>query len=224
MRFRLSPMKQLTIEYVFEGHQRGYNITTAQGRIDDATRKIVWRNAMPRGQGWGATEYIGARSLKCFPVNERELALVDARVTDLQDEHGRRGIRRAVVDVLPADECAERLRQQLAAYDNPVQAHVERLPTLGQWWRIVAESLPLVGDGQVVLASPFASPGDWQLVEALVLKVALSRLLPLRRWGKVTPFTTLALDARDELRLVALPARHLNGHRSNAPIFLHPDA
>ncbi|MFO7322574.1 MAG: hypothetical protein DIU68_012645 [Chloroflexota bacterium] len=216
-------MKQLTIEYVFEGHRRGYNITSTRGNIDDATQKLVWRNAMPRGQGWGAAEFTGARSLKCFPVSEREQALAEVYVTDLEDEHGRRGIRRAVVDILPVAECAERLNEYLASYDASVQTRIERLPTFLQWWRIVTEALPLLGgDGRVVLASPYVSARDWQLVEALVLKVALSRLLPLRRWGKITPFTTLALDARDELRLVALPASQVNGDAAIDPIYLEP--
>jgi hypothetical protein len=32
---------------------------------------------------------------------------------------------------------------------------------------------------------------------------------PLRRWGRIVPFTTLALDYRDESRIVAVPAQRI---------------
>ena len=200
----------LVIEYVFEGHERGYNFTSPTRGYDDATLKAVWRQAMPRGQGWGADTYAGARMLKCFPLDERRVALAEVAVTDLQDEHGRRGIRRAEVEVLPVEAAAERLHARLMHYPAEVQANIDSRPTLRQWWHILADALPgLKRDSQVVLARPYTSPTDWMLVEAFVLKVALSRLIPLRRWGKIVPFTTLALDYRDESRLVALPAQRI---------------
>lgn len=200
----------LVIEYVFVGHERGYNFTSPTHGYDDATLKAVWRQAMPRGQGWGADTYQGARMLKCFPLDDRRVGLAEVTVTDLQDEHGRRGIRRAEVDVLSTDAAVERLRARLTGYPPDVQATIDGRPTLRQWWHIVADALPgLKRDSQVVLARPYTGPTDWMLVEAFVLKVALSRLIPLRRWGKITPFTTLALDYRDESRLVALPAQRV---------------
>ena len=198
----------LVIEYVFEGHERGYNFTSPTRGYDDATLKAVWRQAMPRGQGWGAAAYGGARMLKCFPLDERRVALAEVTVTDLQDEHGRRGIRRAEVEVLSVEAAVERLKARLTGYPSEVQANIDGRPTLRQWWHIVADALPgLKRDSQVILARPYAGPTDWMLVEAFVLKVALSRLIPLRRRGKITPFTTLALDYRDESRLVAVPAQ-----------------
>jgi hypothetical protein len=211
----------LIIEYVFEGHQRGYNFTSSTSGYSDDTLKAVWRQAMPRGQGWGAAQFNGARMLKGFPLPSGALALADVVVTDQEDEHGRRGIRRAQVEVLPVEAAAERLRARLASYPPEVQAHTEAHPTLGQWWRILTDALPrLGGDAQVVLARPYTTPDDWQLVEAFVIKVALSRLIPLRRWGRVAPFTTLALEHRDESRLVALPTQRIAPDAPISPILL----
>lgn len=211
----------LVIEYVFEGHQRGYNFTSSTAGYSEETLKAVWRQAMPRGQGWGAAPFSGAQMLKGFPLPSGQIALAEVVVTDREDEHGRRGIRRAVVDVLTADAAVERLRSRLASYPPEVQAHTDAHPTLGQWWRILTDALPrLGGDPQVVLSRPYTTPQDWLRVEAFVIKVALSRLIPLRRWGKVVPFTTLALEHRDESRLVALPAQRIATDARISPILL----
>jgi hypothetical protein len=201
---------QLIIEYVFEGHRRGYNYTSATRGLDDETLKLIWRTAMPRGQGWGADVYAGAHSLKCFPLDERTVALSDVTVTDLRDEGGRRGIRRAVIDVLSADACYEALKDRLQAYPAAVQERLERKPSIGQWKRIVDQALPKVRkDAQVILTHPYTGFAEWQFVEAMVIKVAVARMGPLKRGGKIMPFTTMALDYHDESRLVALPAQQL---------------
>lgn len=211
----------LVIEYVFEGHQRGYNYTSSTQGYDDTTLKAVWRQAMPRGQGWGGDGYVGARALKCFPLDERRVALSDVVVTDLQDEHGRRGIRRAEVQVMAVDAAVELLRERQTHYPPDVQAMIDSRPTLRQWWRILMDTLPgLHRDAQILLSRPYSRMDDWLLVEAFVLKVALSRLVPLRRWGKIVPFTTLALDYRDEARLVAVPAQRIAADPKASAILL----
>lgn len=205
-------MESLVIEYVLEGHRRGYNFTTPTRGIDDASLKTIWRHAIPRGQGWGAPQFLNARSLKVFGLPDERVALSEITVTDQQDERGRRGIRRAAIDILSPAACVERLRERLSSYPAEIQARIERKPTVGQWKRIVDEALPkLRRDAQVILAHPFTTAEDWQFMEAFVLKVVITRALPLKRWGKVTPFTTLALDYRDEAKVVALPAQHVNG-------------
>lgn len=196
----------LVIEYVFEGHQRGYNLTSPTRHLGEATVKTIWRNAMPRGQGWGA--YIGARSLKAFPLDDGRIALSEVTVTDLQDEGGRRGIRRAVIHTLSQDDALAHLRDRLASYPPETLARIEKKPSLGQWKHIVDETLPkLRRDGQIVLSRPYTTDEDWQSVEAFILKLVMARLNPLRRWGKLPPFTTLALDSRDESPLVAIPTQ-----------------
>ena len=84
------PARQLVIDYVLEGHQRGYNFTSSTDGYSDAELKLIWRRAMPRGQGW--SQYIGARSLKCFPLDgQRRAAVCETVVTAQRDEHGRGG-------------------------------------------------------------------------------------------------------------------------------------
>jgi hypothetical protein len=213
-------MEPLVVEYVLEGHRRGYNFTSPTRGIDDASLKTIWRHAIPRGQGWGADVYRGARSLKAFTLENGQVGLSEITVTEQQDEHGRRGIRRAVIHVASAPECLEHLQARLNAYPDEIQARIEKKPTLGQWKKLVDESLPkLRRDAQVVLARPYTSAQDWQIVEAFMLKVVTVRALPMKRWGKVIPFTTLALDYRDESKVVALPDQHV--HESDEISVLH---
>jgi hypothetical protein len=210
--------RRLVIDYVLEGLRRGYNFVTPTQGIDEVTLAAVWRSAMPRGQGWNAPQYVGARSLKCFPLDDKTVALSEVTVTDSQDEQGRRGIRRAVIDILAVDACYDGLHERLEGYPAVVQAQLARRPTLGQWKRIIDAALPKVrGDAQVVLSHSYSTAEDWAIVEAFVVKLALSRRAPLSRWGKIPPFTTLALETREEAQLVALPSQVLRQeHMSEA--------
>ncbi|NJL56806.1 hypothetical protein HC928_17885 [bacterium] len=81
----------LVIEYVHEGHQRGYNFTSPTDGYTDAALKQVWRGAMPRGQGWGAEGLAGAHALKSFVLDDGRVALSRVTVTDQADDAGRRG-------------------------------------------------------------------------------------------------------------------------------------
>lgn len=214
-------MPPLIIEYVHEGHRRGYNFTSGARGHDEAALRAVWREAMPRGQGWGAPAFLGARALKLFRLDERRLGLSETVVTDEQDEGGRRGIRRAEVDILSPDEAAERLRARFAAYPPAIHEWIARRPTLCQWTRIVEEALPkLRRRAQIVLAAPYRGPDSWQPVEAFVLKVALSRLMTVGRSGGLVTFTTLALDWRDESPLVAVPEAELAPEDGVSPVRL----
>ena len=195
-------MNQLTLEYVLEGHKRGYNFTSATHGFDADTLKHIWRSAMPRGQGWG--NYIGAQSLKTFPLDDGRVAVSAITVTDMQDESGRTGIRRAVIDVLNEEDYLAHLDQRLLSYPAIVRERVEDLPTFMQRAKI-NNHLRFKSDPQVVLAYPYAGAYAWQLIEALLIKLALSPSGPLRRWGPVIPITTLALDYREESPVVVLP-------------------
>jgi hypothetical protein len=210
-------MLPLTIEYVTEGRNRGYNFTSPTGSYDDATLKTIWRSAMPRGQGWGVDALVGARSLKCFALDERRLALAEVIVTDRRDESGRRGIRRATVRVLYAEPCAAYLRERLRQYAPEIRERVSQLPTPRQWGQIVDRLLPTVRkEKQLVLTQPY-DDHRWQIMEALVIKLALSLQVGLPRFNAVIPFTTLALDPREEAPIVAVPTAQLaSGNHTSA--------
>ncbi|MBI5668871.1 MAG: hypothetical protein HZC41_12765 [Chloroflexi bacterium] len=193
-------MQPLVLEYVFEGHQRGYNFTSPTRGYSDATLKTIWRYAMPRGQGWNA--YIGARSLKSFLLDDGRVALSEVTVTDLRDESGRGGIRQAVIQVMYPGAYHEYLKDRLRRYPHTVQAQVDRWPSFGQRKRLLERGVR--GAAQTVCVYPYTSPDAWQTAEAITLKLATAPGLLLR--SGILPFTTLALDYRDESPLVVLPA------------------
>ena len=191
-------MSQLILEYVLEGHRRGYNFTSPTAAFADETLKTIWRSAMPRGQGWGG--YIGAHALKSFQLDDGRVALSDVTVTEMRDENDRAGIRRAVIEVLSADDYFVHLDQRLQSYPAVVRERVRSMPNFLQRARISRHA-----GSQLVMAYPYAGPYAWQMIEALVIKLALDPFGPLRRWGRVIPITTLALDYREESAITVLP-------------------
>ncbi len=206
-------MRQLVLEYVFEGHKRGYNITSPTNGFNDDTLKTVWRSAMPRGQGWSAPIYETAHSLKSFPLPDGRLALADVNVTGLKDEGGRGGIRKATVDIMQPGEYLDALRIRLTQYPQAVQIEANRKPGFGR------RRIPKIqGDSQTVLAHPYKTAEAWQIIEALILVEAIELLD--RRWlgSKYFSFTTLALEYRDESQLVVLPVARAIELQSNSKL------
>src|SRR5262245_31400962 len=86
-------MPSMIIEYQLDTRHPGYAYQQPTPAYPDALLKAVWKQSMPRGKGWSAPIYQGARSLKCFPVSEDQVALALTTVTDQVDETGRRGIK-----------------------------------------------------------------------------------------------------------------------------------
>ncbi len=212
-------MQPLVIEYVLDSHRPGYAFTAGTAGYDEATLKAIWRSAMPRGQGW--RHYLGAESLKCFPLDAgRRVGIAQVTVTDQADEAGRQGIRRAEVSVIEAAGYLPLLKTRLAALPESVHEATTRLLTCWKWKRIIDRAAPKMRKkhGQIVLAAPYTSAPDWRVMEALVLRVATSRRLrAVKGCPRVVPLTTLALDPREESMVVALPlaeAHRLNGIRA----------
>jgi hypothetical protein len=198
----------LVIEYVLDGKRPGYTFAQPANGTSESLLKAIWRQAMPRGQGWGADTYQGARALKGFAVDGNQIALSDVVVTEQQDEGGRRGIRRAEIRLMPAQDALSALRSRLAAYPAAVREAAHRKLTLGAWTRVLDRALPKVGskNPQIILTYPYTGPNSWQVIEAIVLQLVTS--WPLRAvpgWGHLPSFTTLALTHQDEARIVALP-------------------
>jgi hypothetical protein len=193
-------MSQLVIEYVFEGHHRGYNFTSSTDYYDDEILKSIWRNAMPRGQGWGDALYHGARSIKAFQLPDGRVAVSEVTVTDLADESGRRGIRRAVIDVMTRSVFHHHLQSRLAGYPQGIRAGA----TLKR--RELERSFPRLKRGApLILAHPFRSSFDWWIMEALIIDLAARPPSRLQNKLAFPSFTTLALTPLDGSQIVAIP-------------------
>jgi hypothetical protein len=196
-------MQPLVIEYSFEGHQRGYNYSSPTHGYSDEELKAIWRQAMPRGQGW--SDFVGATSLKCFAL-DRSVAVCETEITALRDEHGRGGIRRTVIEILSQADYRDWLQARLDDLPDPIGLSLQRLPTLRQRMAIANKTLPGPRrEQQLVVTAGYESPESWRLVEGLLLKLALDPVGPMKRWDRLIPFTTLALSHQGESALVALP-------------------
>ncbi len=206
-------MSKLVIEYVFEGQHRGYNFTSATDDYSEAILKTIWRQAMSKGRGWGDGVFVGARSIKAFPLPDDQIAVSKITVTDLTDESGRRGIRRAEIDVMPPQVYHHHLQSRITAYPADVQARAKvHYNQLHDHFPRLKRTMPLI------LAQHFKTQRDWWTIEALILKLVTKPLRQMKRWERVIPFTTLALDHRDESRIIAVPTAKANSI-TQVPVF-----
>jgi hypothetical protein len=222
-------MVALRLEYVLTGRQRGYQFTSDTRGVPPEQLKRIWRHAIPRGSSWSDPAYRGARALKCFALDDTgagRVAVCDVIGTDQVDEVGRTGIRRAEIHVMTIADYDAHVRERLARCTPDVTREAERRLNAHNWELLLKKQM---SDGhsplkpQTVFTADY-SPENWQIVEACLLLLAtratlLTNLIELT--PKINPFadrvlsfTTLALDARDESRLVAIPAAraaHLKG-------------
>ena len=214
--------ERLIIDYITSGngYQRGYNFVTPTDHLPSAVKKLLWRAAMPRGTKWAA--YIGARSLKSIPLPNGQIALAMTTVTDRQDEIGRGGLRRAEIQLIPAREYRLALQRHLAQLPASAHQRADAMLSWRLWKRIADKALPKVNrEAQIILAHAYSTMEDWLALEALVLKIALARPVNLlARWGARPTFTTLALDYREESRIVALPIERANRYHDRKDAFI----
>lgn len=204
-------MTPLVIEYVLDGHMRGYNFTSNTKGYSDDILKLIWRSAMPRGQGWAA--YVGARSLKCFPLGDGRVAVSDVTITAQRDESGRGGIRRAEVQVLDGGSFPAYLNQHLSTISSGGVSGAKE--ALGFWRRQnILSKAPAPRDKktQLIFTRAYRDLADWSHVEALMLLLARDYL---PKWGRQIAFTTLALTHREEAPVLALPLDKVSGIKDN---------
>lgn len=210
-------MRELTLGYALEGARRGYTFTTPTDGLDPDALKAIWRGAMPRGQGWET--YPATTALKCFSLDSGEAVLCAVSVTDMQDEVGRRGIRQAAIKVESPAEFRRDLMERLYALPPETVADAERKLYSREWELLFrkyrdARKPKSFLKPQTILAYPYNAAG-WPFVEACILLLVtrstlLTNLIELSPAinpfaDKILSFTTLALDYREEGRIVALP-------------------
>lgn len=210
-------MRELSIGYLLEGTRRGYSFITPTDGLDPDALKTIWRGAMPRGQGW--ENYTEAASLKCFPLESGEAVACEVTLTDLQDEMGRRGIRQADIHLMTNGEYRRYLLDRLQALPPDITAEAERKLYSREWELLFkkyrdAKKPKTIVKPQTILAYPYSAEG-WSFVEACILLLAtrstlLTNLIEISPAinpfaDRVLSFTTLALDYREEGRIVALP-------------------
>lgn len=224
-------MQTLTLDYVLEGRQRGYQFTSPTTGIPPDMLKRIWRSAMPRGKAWGDPRFRGASSLKCFTLDESgkgRVAACEVSGTDQVDELGRTGIRRARIHIFTFEQHAAYLAARLEAVPAAITQEAERKLRSRDWELLFrkhsdARRPATLWKPQTILVSEY-TPEKWQFVEACLL-LLVTRSTFLTNLIELTPkfnpfadkalaFTTLALDPDDDGRLIALPAdraAHLNG-------------
>lgn len=217
----MTTIHHLTIDYRLDGLRPGYQFTSPTGGIADSDLKTIWRQAMPRGQGWGA--YIGARSIKCFAVGRGRLAISEVVVTDRADEEGRRGLRRAEITVMGQADYEASIRARLKAYPVEVRKAAGHRMDAGRWVRVLLNAVPrLNGKEQAVLTHPYTTPDDWAVLEFMVLYLSTRwSVRAVRGLPPVVPFTTLALNHNEEAPITAIPASKL-GHTPGGRVIRIP--
>lgn len=211
-------MRELSIGYILEGARRGYSFTSPTDGVDPDALKAIWRGAMPRGQGWDG--YPRTASLKCFSLDSGEAVVCDVALTDMQDEVGRKGIRRAAIQLLSPREYQNHLIDRLRALPKTVVADAERKLYSREWellfrkYRDTRKPKTILKP-QTILACSYTNAERWRFVEACILLLAtrstlLTNLIEISPAinpfaDRILSFTTLALDYREEGRIVALP-------------------
>ncbi|MFQ3568373.1 MAG: hypothetical protein SNJ59_15395 [Aggregatilineales bacterium] len=216
-------MRELTIDYVLDGRRRGYNFTTPTDGIDANTLKALWREAMPRGQGWGEAVFADARSLKVFSIASGEVAVCTMTMTDLRDELGRGGIRRVAIQLMTPEAAERDLRARLYELPSSIVKAAEDKLISRDWQLLVkkhreAQQIKSIFKPQTILTFPYSREG-WVFVEACIL-LLVTRATLLTNLIEISPrvnpfadrilsFTTLALDPRGESRIIGLPLERL---------------
>ncbi|MBI3241315.1 MAG: hypothetical protein HYZ49_03370 [Chloroflexi bacterium] len=176
---------------------KGYEISQHSSDLTSTELQHLWEKALPQGNGWPS--YIGMESLKCFRLSDNKIAVSQARVTNQEDEFGRRGIFRARVDIFTS--VSGYIEKLTKAYTQILSSARLRESALHQP-SVFGVIEQVLSNRQVILASPFINRENWRYMEAIILKAILS--LPTQICPLVS-LTTFALSPYRESFVVALP-------------------
>lgn len=170
----------------------GYKVTAFSQDLSRDEVKYIRDHSVPKGTGWDS--YIGAESLKAFPLPDASrMAVSIAKVTSAKDEAGRHGLLSIEVEIYTREKYWQFLDDY---YRTLLRQYRFESHTLQE---IPARAIPK--KKQLVLAYPFSRNShlsEWKYVEAVILKAVLMKPL-------ATSFTTFALSAYRESQVVVLP-------------------
>lgn len=201
----------------------GYRCTSRSGALDNSTVALLERVALPFGNGWH--RYIGARSIKGFPIDQTNMALTYTQVTGSRDDHGRPGVllcKAAIVNVLDyavllslpgfgfddifrhppnvAELLAGAARDLLEPGKRERQFDSDANPST-----LVSDAKSLLFLGirrKVILAEHYVSPRQWTAVEQGMRSFVVR--LPITLIRRIS-FATMTLSLADPMKIIAMP-------------------
>jgi hypothetical protein len=198
----------------------GYRCTAKSPGMNTSVIRKLEQLALPFGDSWDS--YIGARSIKTFPIGKGEMAISYVQVSDDQDDYGRPGILFCQCVLVSFDDFMSLVYQPSFAFEHVFRNPASLKMILGElaphpckltWWsssqipqdmlRMLAEGLlRIYSNRKLILSYQYQSPTQWKYVEQTIqtLMVLLPPML-LRRLS----FATLSLSIMDPSSVIAVP-------------------
>ncbi len=198
--------------------RRGYLCVAHSEGLSKSTIATLERIALPFGSSWQL--YMGARSVKAFPIDRGRMAVSYVRITDNYDDHGRLGVLTCQCVVVKFEQFVDLISRPYFAFDavfnqpGAVSKLLDSRPG-GEDSRVHDElslkissssafrsRLRLLIGRRVILRRPFSNAEQWRSVEHAVQSLVLHLPTALKRNISFVTFTT---SSADPMRLIAMP-------------------
>lgn len=199
--------------------ERGYHCVEHSPGLDRAIVRALEQGALPYGAEWGS--FIGARSIKAFPIDRVKAAVCYSRVSDRLDDHDRAGVLVCHCVVVDPTQFKALLRQPDLGFQSVFEGvsrddslpgrklglgsreprPVQDLGALAQSFG-VARRLRLLLGGRMVIRRRFDNVDQWKTVERSIQRIVLQ--LPISLGWRI-PFATLTLSTSDPVKILGVP-------------------
>jgi len=201
--------------------KHGYRCTAHSKNLDRSLVSTLEKVALPFGNAWD--RYIGARSIKVFPVDNRKMALSYTRVTEDKDDYARTGILVCQCIVVTLNQYALLMKQPAFGFDDlayadpgaleqffdeKIRERPEREPRLLDQASDASVVTPrnaklrlLVGRPLVIKHS-FEHANRWKLVENAIQTLVSE--MPRYSQHRLS-FATMTLSPADQMKIIAIP-------------------
>lgn len=241
-------MDKLFLDYnLRENGTKGYTLQDIEGKVSGEIRRQIWYSALPKGKGWNADEFRGVQILKCFELSDGRIAISQVENTNETDEGGRSGIMRSSILVASRMRAISWLQQRLTDLieeDTILSKHAHQIinsrgfksqliynrhrspdnHTFDKRSGLLSQLMGAISSkakGQIILTWDF-SKEHWKIIEIIMLSLVTRKTNVTSEFLESTNdfinFTTLALDYRDENRIIAIPTskfENLENHVSH---------